>query len=312
MLQAHQLRKRFGDRVVLDDLDLDVAGGSIHGFVGRNGAGKTTTMRIVLGLLAADAGEVRIDGRPITTEDRRAVGYLPEERGLYDQMPVAEQITYFGELAGMTGAAARASTEALLARLGIEERATDRVQSLSLGNQQRVQLGVALVHGPSLLVMDEPFSGLDPIGVDLLAGVLREEAARGTAILFSSHQLELVERECDAVTIIDGGRVVAAGSVDEVRRAHGDDLVRVGLDGGWTSWADSLPGATVAGTAGDDVLLRLRPGGDDQEVLAAAMAAGRVRTFGRELPSLTELFREVVAARPPEDESTDDDEEVAA
>ena len=308
MLHARQLRKRFGDRLVLDDLDLDVAAGSIHGFVGRNGAGKTTTMRIVLGLLEPDGGAVEIDGGASTVGQRRAIGYLPEERGLYDQMPVAEQVAYFGELAGMARTDARASAAELLDRLGLAERAADKVQALSLGNQQRVQLAVALVHGPRLLVLDEPFSGLDPIGVDVLAGVLHDEAARGTAILFSSHQLELVERECDAVTIIDGGRVVAAGAVAAVRRTYGGDLLRVGLDGGWTSWAESLVDATVVGSDGDDVLLELRPGGDDQAVLAAALAAGRVRTFGRHVPTLADLFREVVAQQRDED----DDAEVAA
>ena len=306
MLELRHLTKRFGERTALHDFGLEVGAGRLHGFVGRNGAGKTTAMRIALGLLDADEGDVRVDGRPITSQDQRRIGYMPEERGLYPQMAVAQQVAYFGELSGMAPGDASASAAALLDRLGLGERAKDKVEALSLGNQQRVQLAVALVDSPRLLVLDEPFSGLDPIGVDLLAEVLRGEAAKGSAILFSSHQLELVERYCHEVTIIDGGRVVASGLVRDVRAAHGRDVLRVGLEGGWTSWADSLPDAEVVGLDRGEVLLHLRDGGDDQRVLDAARAAGRVQSFRWVVPSLAELFREVVTA----DVAADD--EVAA
>jgi ABC-2 type transport system ATP-binding protein len=294
MLELIELRKRFGDVVALDGLSLAVGPGRIHGFVGRNGAGKTTTMRIALGLLAADAGAVHLDGRPITAYERRRIGYMPEERGLYPKMSARDQVSFFAELSGVPASVARAEADRVLDALGIAERGGEPVEKLSLGNQQRVQLAVALVPSPQLLVLDEPFSGLDPVGVDALAGVLRAEVDRGAGVVFSSHQLELVERLCDEVTIVDAGRVVAGGTIAELRSGGGRDRLRVGLDGGWTAWAESLPRARVVAVDGGDVVLELDAGADDQAVLDAARAAGRVHTFVHEQPSLVDLFREVV------------------
>jgi ABC-2 type transport system ATP-binding protein len=295
MLELITLRTRFGEVVALDGLSLRAGPGRIHGFVGRNGAGKTTTMRIALGLLEPDAGEVLIDGRPVTVADRRRIGYLPEERGLYPKMSPRDQVIFFGELSGVPARRAAAEADRLLDTLGIGARATEPVEKLSLGNQQRVQLAVALVPSPDLLVLDEPFSGLDPVGVDALAEVLRAEVDRGVGVVFSSHQLELVERLCDEVTIIDAGRVVAAGSIAELRTANGRERLRIGVDGGPADWLAAVEGVSVVATDGDDVLVELddRPGGD-QRLLAAAQAAGRVRAFVWEQPSLADLFREAV------------------
>jgi len=190
---------------------------SCFGFVGRNGAGKTTTMRIVLGVLAPDAGEVRWDGRPLNLAARRRIGYMPEERGLYPKMRLSEQLAYLGELHGMAGSEARVSAVRWLDRFGLKDRANDDLQALSLGNQQRVQLAAALVFGPDVLVLDEPFAGLDPVAVDVMADVLRERADAGVPVIFSSHELELVERVCDRVGIIDRGKMVAIGTVAELR-----------------------------------------------------------------------------------------------
>ncbi len=216
MLELDGLTRRFGATTALDGLSFEVGEGSLFGFVGRNGAGKTTTMRIVLGVLAADAGEARWGGSPIDRSMRARFGYMPEERGLYPKMTVREQLAYFGGLHG-----ARADVDGLLERLGLSERADDNVEELSLGNQQRAQLAVALVHEPELLVLDEPFSGLDPLGVDVLADVLRERVAAGVTVIFSSHQLELVERLCDGIAIIEAGRLVASGTVAELRAEGG-------------------------------------------------------------------------------------------
>jgi len=297
MLELTDLHKRFGDTVALDGLSMRVSPGSVRGFVGRNGAGKTTSMRIALGVLTADAGTVRWHGHPVGHDDTRRFGAMPEERGLYPKMGARSQVAFFGELSGMTRAEALASADELLEALALGDRTGEPVEALSLGNQQRVQLAVALVARPEVLVLDEPFSGLDPVGVDVLAAVLRAQVDRGAGVVFSSHQLDLVERFCDEVTIIEAGRVVADGTIDALRaqRSAGRRL-RVGLDGGWTAWADDLDAARVVGTAGGDVLLEVVPGGDDQAVLDAARAAGRVRTFAEERPSLTDLFREVVAA----------------
>ena len=297
MLELAGLSKRYGDVVALDGLSMTVGAGRIHGFVGRNGAGKTTAMRITLGLARADAGEVRWKGRPVTAEDRRGFGYMPEERGLYPKMTAQDQIVYFARLSGMAAGEARSAATAVLQSMGIAERSGEPVDQLSLGNQQRCQLAAALITSPELLVLDEPFSGLDPVGVDNLAGVLQAQVDGGTAVVFSSHQLELVERLSAEVTIIDRGRVVASGPVGEVRRSRGADQIKVALEGGGTAWADDLPAARVVARSGNEVVLELVAGGDDQAVLDAARRAGRVRSFSREAPSLSELFREVVSAQ---------------
>src|ERR671915_648423 len=209
----------------------------MFGFVGPHGAGKTTAMRIVLGVLAADRGEVSFDGRPVDFDLRSRFGYMPEERGLYPKMRVRDQLVYLARLHGVPGGAARESADRWIERLGLTERAGDRVEQLSLGNQQRVQLAAALVHDPDLLVLDEPFSGLDPVGVDVLSGVLADYASNGVPVLFSSHQLELVERLCDAVAIIKDGRLVASGKVEELRDRGADDRrVRVELQGDGEDW----------------------------------------------------------------------------
>ncbi len=274
---------------------MTVAPGRIHGFVGRNGAGKTTTMRIVLGLAEPDGGEVRWNDRPVTAADRRRFGYMPEERGLYPKMSARSQVVYFARMSGFSAAAAASAADATLDAIGLAERKSEPVERLSLGNQQRAQLAAALVTSPELLVLDEPFSGLDPVGVDALAEVLQAQVARGTAVVYSSHQLDLVERLSDEVTIIDQGRVVAAGTVDAVRRRRGADQLRIALEGGATAWAEGLVGARVVGRDGDEVVLELLPGADDQALLDAARRAGRVTSFRRVLPSLTDLFREVVS-----------------
>ena len=216
-LELRGLSKRYGDTVALDGVSFAVAGGEMFGFVGPNGAGKTTLMRIVLGVLAADSGEVLWRGAPIGSEQRRRIGYMPEERGLYPKMRVRDQLVFMGRLHGVEEEKALAAAERWMAKLGIAERAEEPVEALSLGNQQRVQLAVALVHEPDLLVLDEPFSGLDPDGVDALSGALTEEIrARGVPVVFSSHQLELVERLCDSVAIIAAGRIAASGRLSEI------------------------------------------------------------------------------------------------
>ncbi len=298
MLELDGLTRRFGDVVALDDLSFAVEAGRKLGFVGPNGAGKTTAMRIVLGVLEPDAGAVRWRGEPVTAATRVRFGYMPEERGLYPKMRVNEQLVYFARLHGVEAAEAGRAADRWIERLGLAERAGDKVETLSLGNQQRVQLGVALVHDPDVLVLDEPFSGLDPTGVDVMSGVLDERAAAGVPVVFSSHQLELVERLCDDVAIVKDGRLVASGSVDELRdRGRGDvEQVRVVVEGdGDGRWLADVPGASVADVGARGVLVRLE-GGDPEAVLDAARAAGSVTHFSVERPTLADLFRQVVAA----------------
>ncbi|EWC59023.1 ABC transporter, ATP-binding protein [Actinokineospora spheciospongiae] len=297
-LVVDRVCKRFGTRTACDDLTLRVDRGEVFGFVGGNGAGKTTAMRIVLGVLPADSGRVTWAGEPITPARRARFGYLPEERGLYPRMRVLDHLVYLAELHGLPVDDAHRAAEYWIARLGLRPHREQEVQRLSLGNQQRVQLAAALVHGPELLVLDEPFSGLDPTAVDVLAGVLRDQAARGVPVLFSSHQLDLVERLCDRVGIIRAGRVVATGTVGELRAGSGTTLV-VDAPGAAAGWADRLPGVRVLAVAGSRTTLRLAEGADDQPVLAAALATGPVREFRRDRPGLAELYRDVLGRTDP-------------
>jgi ABC-2 type transport system ATP-binding protein len=295
MLELDGLTKRYGETLALSDLTFSVRPGEMFGFVGANGAGKTTAMRITLGVLAPDAGEVRWQGRPVTFETRRRFGYMPEERGLYPKMRVVEHLVYLARLHGLDPAAATRSATALTERLGLAERRADAIEKLSLGNQQRVQLAAALVHEPEVLVLDEPFSGLDPVGVDALAGVLLDRARAGVPVVFSSHQLDLVERLCDSIGIINAGRMVATGTVAELRAREGRRQLRVVVAGADAGWARQVPGVDVVSERRDEVVVELAPDADDQAVLAAAARAGRVEHFSRREPTLTELFREAVA-----------------
>ncbi len=296
MLELIDLSRRFGDVVALDGVSFTVPEGEIVGFVGPNGAGKTTTMRIALGVLEPDAGEVRWQGRPLDAEARRRFGYMPEERGLYPKMKVLEQLVYLARLHGLTRPDASRRAAETTEVLGVAERANDRVENLSLGNQQRVQLAAALVHRPDVLVLDEPFSGLDPVGVDALTGVLRSEAdERGVPVVFSSHQLDLVERLCDRVVLIDHGRIVAAGTIEELRSSREQRRLRVEVTGAGDDWFETIPGVRlVEDLMNAGVVLELDDGVDEQRVLDLARGAGDVTHFSREHASLAELFREAV------------------
>jgi ABC-2 type transport system ATP-binding protein len=296
VLDIGGISKRFGSRQALADVTFAVRPGEVFGFVGSNGAGKTTTMRIVLGVLEADSGEVRWKGSPIDAELRRRIGYMPEERGLYPKMRVGEQLRYLARLHGLSAAEASASVQHWTERLGVAERVGDEVQKLSLGNQQRVQLAAALAHDPEVLVLDEPFSGLDPTAVGVMSSVLRDKADSGVPVIFSSHQLDLVERLCDRIGIIAAGRMVTVGTVGELRARDG---IVLDVHGPRPGWADGLPGVELV--AVDDIdhtRVRLAEGVDDQDVLRAALAAGPVHEFRRWRPPLTELYRDVVEARP--------------
>lgn len=297
MLEIAGVGKRFGTRQALDDVSFTVEPGEVFGFVGSNGAGKTTTMRIVLGVLSADAGDVRWKGRPVDADLRRRIGYMPEERGLYPKMRVGDQLRYLARLHGLTGAEAAAAVTRWTERLGVAARLGDEVQKLSLGNQQRVQLCAALVHDPEVLVLDEPFSGLDPTAVEVMSSVLRDKAETGVPVIFSSHQLELVERLCDRIGIIAGGRMVAVGSVADLRERDGSGMV-LDVEGPPAGWAAALSGVEVLSDDAGHTRVRLAAGTDEQDVLRAALAAGPVREFRRWRPPLTELYRDVVQAGP--------------
>jgi ABC-2 type transport system ATP-binding protein len=295
VLRLIDLHRRFDGVVALDGVSFEVPEGRIVGFVGRNGSGKTTTMRITLGVLQPDAGNVVWRDRPVDAVTRRRFGYMPEERGLYPKMRVHEQLVYLARLRGTPkGVAHRRATE-LLELLEVVGDPRARIETLSLGNQQRVQLAAALVHQPDVLVLDEPFSGLDPVGVDVLTGVLRREAReRGVPVVFSSHQLELVERVCDEVVLIDHGKVVARGTIEELRAMRARNLWRVDVPSAADAWWEVVPGVTLFEQDGGAVVLELDGAADPQRLLDLARAEGDVVDFGPVRRSLSELFREVI------------------
>ncbi|MEA2581903.1 MAG: type transport system ATP-binding protein [Actinomycetota bacterium] len=295
-LELIGLSRRFGDLVALDGVSFDVPAGAIVGFVGPNGAGKTTTMRIALGVLEPDAGEVRWRGRRVDATMRRRFGYMPEERGLYPKMRVLEQLVYLARLHGLTAVDARRRAAETVELMGVQVRAKDRLEKLSLGNQQRVQLAAALVHEPDVLILDEPFSGLDPVGVDALSAILRSPAdRRGVPVVFSSHQLDLVERLCDAVVLIDHGSIVAEGSIKELRDSRSRRLIRIEITGAPEGWWDVVPGVElVEQLPHESGVFELAADADDQRLLDIARRAGQVLMFAPVHPTLAELFREVV------------------
>lgn len=290
MLSLVDLHKRYGDVTALDGANFEARPGRILGFLGPNGAGKTTAMRSVFGLVRPDSGEINWEGRQISEELRLRFGYMPEERGLYPKMRVREQLVHFGRLSGLGGRAGEAA-DRWLRRLGLEDRGGAKLEELSHGNQQRLQLAVALVHDPVVAVLDEPFSGLDPLGIESLSLILREMANRGVAIVFSSHQLDLVEDVCEDVAIIDHGRVVLTGSLDYLRASSRTRRLAITVDGvPWTSEIE----------AGELVVDRGRPhytvdaGVPLDRILDEARRAGRLDRFVFEPPRLSDLFREAV------------------
>jgi ABC-2 type transport system ATP-binding protein len=291
MLTVNGISRSFGEKRVLADVSFDVRPGRMTGFLGANGAGKTTTMRIILGVLAAQGGSVTWQGAPVTQSVRQRFGYMPEERGLYPKMKVAEQIAWLGELHGMTRTRAKEETARLLEQLELSERAGDRLEELSLGNQQRAQVAAALVHEPDVLILDEPFSGLDPIAVDTVLGVLRARAAAGVPVLFSSHQLAVVERLCDDLVIISGGVIAAAGDGDELRAKHGPPRFELVVDSD-AGWLRDHPGIRVVDVDGPRAVFDL-DGRGDQEVLREALRRGDVRSFTPVVPSLDTIFKEI-------------------
>ncbi len=293
-LSIQEICKSYGDLQALDDVSFDVKPGELFGFVGSNGAGKTTTMRIVLGVLSADSGSVAVDGALVNSEIRRRIGYMPADRGLYPKMKVGAQLAYFARLHGLSATEAERSVRHWTGRLGIDGRINDSVDTLSTGNQQRVQLAAALVHDPAVLVLDEPFSGLDPVAVDVMAEVLAEKCAAGVPVMFSSHQLELVERLCNRVGILSSGALVALGTVDELR-AQQPLRLEVVSDAP-KGWADHLPDVRTISASDGRYVLELGKGTSDQVVLGAALSHGAVTEFSRAVAPLSELYREVVSA----------------
>ena len=295
MLGFDGVTKRFGLVTALDGCTFAVRPGRLTGFLGPNGAGKTTAMRAVFGLVELDEGTVRWRGAPIGPADRTRFGYMPEERGLYPRMRVRDQLVYLGQLCGRGQADVARSVDAWLERVGLAGRACDRLDALSHGNQQRVQLIAALVGEPDLLVLDEPFSGLDPIAMGAMGDLLAGLAAGGATVLFSSHQLDLVQDLCQDVVIIEQGRIVLAGELAELRAKVADRFVAIRYRGPAPDWARLAP-ATVIQAGEGQARLRVGREADVAAVLAAVRDRADLVSFSYQPPTLSELFRQAVAA----------------
>ncbi len=301
-LRSAHISQRFGERVVLDDVDLEVPAGRVVGLLGPNGAGKTTLMRILFGVLAPDAGSVVWDGRLATEADRRSWGYMPQERGLYRTMRVGDLVEWIARLHGLDPPTARAQTADLLDRVGLRDHARDKVSELSGGMAQRVQLAVAMVHEPQLLVLDEPFAGLDPTAIEFLSRLVRDHVAAGRNLLFSSHQLDLVEDLCETITLLHHGRVVLHGDVRDLKATSPDRYLRVDVAVPAHGWLAPQAGDVVS-TDALGSRIRLAPGVDPGAVLDTVRARATVRDFGVEAPTMSELFL-AAAGAPAAEEDT--------
>jgi ABC-2 type transport system ATP-binding protein len=291
MLSITDIHKRFDDVVALDGASFSVDRGRILGFLGPNGAGKTTMMRVIFDLIRPDRGEVNWDGAPVDAEARLSFGYMPEERGLYPKMKVGDQLVHFARLSGLTRNEATDAVHHWLGVLGLGDRVDAKLEELSHGNQQRAQLAAALAPNPKLLVLDEPFAGLDPIGVESLSDTLRELASNSVTIVFSSHQLDLVEDVCEDVAIIAEGRVVLAGRLADIKSASTSRRLTIAVDG--APWTPDLPGVEIVENKGDAHCV-VPDDAPVAEILASAQQQGTVTSFAFEPPHLTDLFREAV------------------
>jgi ABC-2 type transport system ATP-binding protein len=295
-LVIDSVSKRFGEVHALENISLEIQPGQVFGFLGANGAGKTTAMRVVLDILRPDSGTITWNGRLNTDLPRETWGYLPEERGLYAKMNVLDQLVFFAKLHGVKAKVAERGAREWLERFRIPEYADRRAEQLSKGNQQKIQFIAAILHDPQVLLMDEPFTGLDPVNVALLKQAFQEMLDRGKTLIFSTHQMEMVEELCESIAILDRGRVVVSGSVRDVRRSTGRQMVRLAAQGDpELAWLGTLDGVRVARRGQDYTEAEVARGHDPDTVLRAALSRGcEIRHFEIADPSLEQIFIERV------------------
>jgi ABC-2 type transport system ATP-binding protein len=297
MLVVDRIARSFGPVTAVHDVSFTVERGSVFGLLGPNGAGKTTTMRTILGIYPPDRGTVTWNGAPVDLGVRRRFGYLPEERGLYGKMPVKEQIVYFGRLHGLDSATAAKRADAWMETLRIDVYAKRASGELSKGNQQKVQLACAVLHEPDLLVLDEPFSGLDPLNAEIMLDCITTLAARGTTLVLSSHQMFQIEDACRAFCIVGAGRVCASGTLAELRDAFPSRSVRVAPDLPAIRAVFDAAGAPAPETNGSGELVYVLPRATDfGALLRAAVAAGPLETFDKREPSLSAIYLRALGA----------------
>lgn len=288
-LIVEQATKKFGGFTAVDDISLTVERGQMHGFLGANGAGKTTTFRMILGLLDPTHGAISWNGKTITYSNSPEIGYLPEERGLYPKMKVEDQLIYLAELRRMPRQAAKQEVAKWLERFEVPHYASKKVEELSKGNQQKIQLIASLLHKPSLLILDEPFSGLDPVNVEMLKSAILDFQKQGATIVFSSHRMDHVEEPCDDISILDKGKLVLSGSIREVKRSYGKQNVRIKMDHDLSVLAE-VTGVEKFKKTHDGALFQIRDETTAQKLLAESMKLGELRHFAIEEPSLEEIF----------------------
>jgi ABC-2 type transport system ATP-binding protein len=285
--------KRYGSHVAVRDLSLRIPGGRIFGLLGPNGAGKTSTIRMMMNIYQPDSGQIRFDGRILGDEARRRLGYLPEERGLYKRMRVAEHLEYLGRLKGLSRGVARTRTRDYLERLDLASRARSRVEELSKGMQQKVQFAAALLHEPSVIILDEPFSGLDPVNIQLLIDWMKELKDKGVTIVFSTHQMDTVERLCESIALIYRGELILEGALAEIKARGSEDLYRLQFEPG-DSFIPAAKGIVAAMRRDGAWIIQIQPDKDGDWLIRRAQQSGRIRRFERIEPSLHDLFIEAV------------------
>lgn len=291
-LLVEDINKSFGQFQVISDLSMEVKEGALFGFLGANGAGKTTTMRMILDIIRPDSGRITWNTKEVRDVPRHSWGYLPEERGLYPKMEVEDQLLFLARLHGLSKYDAKRELEEWLDRFQIKANRKKKIEELSKGNQQKVQFLATILHNPDILIMDEPFSGLDPVNANVLKEAFLEMHRRGKTIIFSTHQLELVEELCEDVVIINKGISVVQGSVREIKRQHGRDIARLKLDNDEEAlWLDDLPGISVTKRRQDYIEMQLQPDFKPNMIVEAALKhGGLVSHFELVEPSLTDIF----------------------
>src|SRR5579864_6055289 len=292
-VELKSVRKAYGNFVAVDDLSFSIAPGTVFGLLGPNGAGKTSTIRMMIGIVLPDSGEVRLFGEPFRRQHLQRIGYLPEERGLYKKMKVLDHLVLLGQLHGLDGGVARKRAERWCQRLELSSWMQKKVEELSKGMQQKIQFIAALMHEPDFIIMDEPFTGLDPVNTALLKNVIMELKQAGKSVLFSTHQMEQVERMCDSILLIDRGKAVLYGGLREVKSRYGRDTVHIEFDGD-SSFLEQPALVSSVKRNGRGVEVRLAPGADPQALLQAAVPRARMSKFELLEPTLEEIFIEVV------------------
>ncbi|MCK4632458.1 MAG: ATP-binding cassette domain-containing protein [candidate division Zixibacteria bacterium] len=299
MLELKNVRKAYGDKVAVDNLSLDVPKGVIYGIIGPNGAGKTTTIRMIMNITVPDSGEVLLDGQRVTSDFRNRVGYLPEERGLYKKMTLEEVIVYMGELKGRTRRELIAKIDPWLQRMNLAEYRLKKVEELSKGMQQKLQFVTTIIHGPDLIILDEIFSGLDPLNIELIKDIILDLKREGKTILFSTHVMEQAEKLCDHVCMINRGQKVIDGRLNEVKAGFGKNSVQIDIegDGGFIAELEGVGGVTEFNNY---IELNLEEKADTNCILKAIADRVLVRRFDIVEPSLYNIFIDTARIDPAE------------